>query len=452
MPKTPPVTADDVALRLPLYGVDERTLALAKLYAPHLTGRLAESYRAYNAGLAKSATYTATVRNQGDLLTDTLCTHLGKLFEGGVGEAYLASLTGTSRMEHETVFGSRAHTVLMMLALRIILPEIGRRHRFSGKAATDETLKLLELILLDLNLTIGGVQRLRQDDIDLREETTRREMSDFQESMAGAADGLRNVAARVAAASGALADAMTAARGNLVDAEVAWSSVGDLAAGISTAAADLDTAARAISGLASKGAELGAETASRAEQSRSLATGFQGRIAGIASIVETIGQVAAQTNLLALNATIEAARAGDAGRGFAVVASEVKALAGEVTKATGMIGASIAEAVTGSAAVAEPITLVASALDQIGQVSVDIADASGRQIEATASVAASADQARAAIANVMGSSATAQAAVTNLEKAAADLAEGVHDIESVAAAMTERVEAFLGRLAARAAS
>jgi methyl-accepting chemotaxis protein len=131
------------------------------------------------------------------------------------------------------------------------------------------------------------------------------------------------------------------------------------------------------------GSRIGESAVVRAADSRATVGALAKATQDIGDIVGVITAIAEQTNLLALNATIEAARAGEAGRGFAVVATEVKSLATQTAKATGEIGAKIAEIQSTTGQAVASIAAIAEAIDALSAVTNSVAAAMDQQRAAT---------------------------------------------------------------------
>ncbi|NKX91872.1 methyl-accepting chemotaxis protein [Sanguibacter hominis ATCC BAA-789] len=109
----------------------------------------------------------------------------------------------------------------------------------------------------------------------------------------------------------------------------------------------------------------------------------------IGAVVKVITAIAEQTNLLALNATIEAARAGEAGKGFAVVASEVKELAQETARATEDIARKVEAIQTDTTGAVGAIAEISEIIGSINEYQLSIASAVEEQSATTAEISRS---------------------------------------------------------------
>ncbi|MCW2240206.1 methyl-accepting chemotaxis protein [Azospirillum canadense] len=135
-------------------------------------------------------------------------------------------------------------------------------------------------------------------------------------------------------------------------------------------------------------AQVTEQAVEQADRTNAIMAGLADAANRIGHVVNLIQQIANQTNLLALNATIEAARAGEAGKGFAVVASEVKSLANQTAKATDEIAEQIAGVQAATSEAVGAIGSIAGVIAQLNEISATIASAVEEQGAVTREMAA----------------------------------------------------------------
>jgi methyl-accepting chemotaxis protein len=229
----------------------------------------------------------------------------------------------------------------------------------------------------------------------------------------------------------------TATQANVVSA--ASEQVSNNVAVVATGAEQMQASIREISKHANEAAHVAKSAVAVAESTNKTISKLGESSTEIGKVIKVITSIAQQTNLLALNATIEAARAGEAGKGFAVVANEVKELAKQTARATEEIGQKIEAIQTDTKSAVMAIAEISGIINEINNISNNIASAVEEQSVTTNEIAHNVAEAAKGTGDIAKNISGVAAAARETTQAASDTQKAAQALSELAAQLQSLV-------------
>jgi methyl-accepting chemotaxis protein len=219
-------------------------------------------------------------------------------------------------------------------------------------------------------------------------------------------------------------------------------------ASVSTATEEMTSAVNEIGRQVHESTRIAAEAVRQAQHTDARISELSRAADRIGDVIKLITLIAEQTNLLALNATIEAARAGEAGKGFAVVAQEVKQLAAQTARATGEIGEQISGMQSATQDSVAAIKEIDDTIGSISEIAKTIAAAVEEQGAATREIDRNVQQATLGTTQVATNIADVTRGATETRSASSKVQVSAQSLSSESARLKVEMEKFLATVRA----